>query len=105
VCDNEIRSFSKSFAWLLWQIKAPDARVINLETAVTTSPDAWPDKGINYRMHPGGLRPHFVARFIRASDLHAAQLLSSAWQQRGSLTAAISRKTEELMLVSFAAAL
>jgi poly-gamma-glutamate capsule biosynthesis protein CapA/YwtB (metallophosphatase superfamily) len=31
---------------------APDLRIINLETSVTTSSDHWPDKGINYRMHP-----------------------------------------------------
>jgi len=31
---------------------APDARIVNLETAVTSSDDYWPDKGINYRMHP-----------------------------------------------------
>jgi poly-gamma-glutamate synthesis protein (capsule biosynthesis protein) len=31
---------------------APEARIINLETAVTTSGEAWPDKGIHYRMHP-----------------------------------------------------
>jgi poly-gamma-glutamate capsule biosynthesis protein CapA/YwtB (metallophosphatase superfamily) len=30
----------------------PDARIINLETAVTTAEDAWPGKGIHYRMHP-----------------------------------------------------
>lgn len=30
----------------------PDARVINLETAVTTSGDYWKGKGINYRMEP-----------------------------------------------------
>ena len=30
----------------------PNARIINLETAVTSSDDAWPGKGINYRMHP-----------------------------------------------------
>jgi poly-gamma-glutamate capsule biosynthesis protein CapA/YwtB (metallophosphatase superfamily) len=30
----------------------PDARIINLETAVTTSEDAWPGKSIHYRMHP-----------------------------------------------------
>lgn len=30
---------------------APDARIVNLETSVTRSGDAWP-KGINYRMHP-----------------------------------------------------
>jgi poly-gamma-glutamate synthesis protein (capsule biosynthesis protein) len=30
----------------------PDLRVLNLETSITTSNEAWPDKGINYRMHP-----------------------------------------------------
>ena len=33
---------------------APDVRIINLETAVTTSGDYWP-KGINYRMHPANV--------------------------------------------------
>ncbi|MDI5935992.1 CapA family protein [Halomonas kalidii] len=33
---------------------APDLRLVNLETAVTTSDDAEP-KGINYRMHPANL--------------------------------------------------
>ncbi len=31
---------------------APDARIINLETAVTVSNHYWKGKGINYRMHP-----------------------------------------------------
>ncbi|GAB6068448.1 CapA family protein [Methylothermus subterraneus] len=30
----------------------PDLRIVNLETAVTTSDEAWPGKGIHYRMHP-----------------------------------------------------
>ncbi|MFO7892707.1 MAG: CapA family protein [Longimicrobiales bacterium] len=30
----------------------PDARIINLETAVTTSDSPWAHKGIHYRMHP-----------------------------------------------------
>jgi poly-gamma-glutamate synthesis protein (capsule biosynthesis protein) len=34
--------------------KHPDARIINLETSITTSEDAEP-KGINYRMHPGNI--------------------------------------------------
>lgn len=29
-----------------------DARIINLETAVTDHDEPWPDKGIHYRMHP-----------------------------------------------------
>lgn len=32
--------------------RSPAASVINLETAVTTSDDAWRGKGIHYRMHP-----------------------------------------------------
>ncbi len=31
---------------------APDVRIINLETSVTTSEAWWPGKGIHYRMHP-----------------------------------------------------
>jgi poly-gamma-glutamate capsule biosynthesis protein CapA/YwtB (metallophosphatase superfamily) len=33
----------------------PQARIVNLETAVTTSDDWWRGKGINYRMHPGNV--------------------------------------------------
>ncbi len=35
--------------------RAPDLRMINLETSVTESDDFWPHKGINYRMHPGNI--------------------------------------------------
>lgn len=37
---------------------SPAARVVNLETSVTSSDRFWPEKGIHYRMHPenvGGL--------------------------------------------------
>ena len=39
----------------------PDARIINLETSITTSEDADP-KGINYRMHPGNVPVLAAAR-------------------------------------------
>src|SRR5512144_2357559 len=29
-----------------------DLRIVNLETAITTSGEPWPGKGIHYRMHP-----------------------------------------------------
>src|SRR5574340_1298702 len=32
-----------------------DARIVNLETSVTASEDAWPGKGIHYRMNPANL--------------------------------------------------
>ena len=34
---------------------APDARIVNLETAITTVDAPWPGKGIHYRMHPDNL--------------------------------------------------
>jgi len=40
----------------------PQARIINLETAVTTSEDAWAGKGIHYRMHPGNVSCLTAAR-------------------------------------------
>ena len=41
---------------------SPDARIINLETAVTSSEDAWPRKGIHYRMHPANAPVLSVAK-------------------------------------------
>lgn len=32
--------------------RKPDARIINLETAITDGGQPWPGKGIHYRMHP-----------------------------------------------------
>jgi len=37
------------------EVAAPDVRIINLETAVTRSGSPWPDKGIQYRMHPANI--------------------------------------------------
>jgi poly-gamma-glutamate synthesis protein (capsule biosynthesis protein) len=47
---------------------APHARVINLETAVTTSGDWWRGKGIHYRMHPGNVP------VLTAADIDACVL-------------------------------
>jgi len=59
------RPVSYSYVWgdALAELAAmaPDVRIVNLETAVTTSEDFWP-KGINYRMHPGNVELLSVAR-------------------------------------------
>ena len=47
---------------------APDARIINLETAVTASVDYWRGKGINYRMNPANA-PALTAARIDAVSL------------------------------------
>lgn len=41
-------------ALALFRSPEVDLRIVNLETAITTSPRPWP-KGINYRMHPDNL--------------------------------------------------
>jgi poly-gamma-glutamate capsule biosynthesis protein CapA/YwtB (metallophosphatase superfamily) len=50
------RAVSPTYIWgdALAELErlAPDARIINLETSVTTSDEAWPGKAIHYRMHP-----------------------------------------------------
>ena len=48
--------------------RAPDVRIINLETAVTRSNDYWRNKGINYRMSPQNL-PCLTAAGIDACAL------------------------------------
>ena len=40
---------------------APDVRIVNLETAITSHDRFWP-KGINYRMHPRNIAALTVAR-------------------------------------------
>lgn len=39
-------------ALTIWNQQKPDVKIINLETAITQSEAYWPQKGINYRMHP-----------------------------------------------------
>jgi len=42
--------------------RAPDVRIINLETSVTRSDDYWKTKGIHYRMHPENIACLTAAR-------------------------------------------
>ncbi|MEN8175378.1 MAG: CapA family protein [Pseudomonadota bacterium] len=57
----------------------PDLRIINLETAVTTS-DAYLPKGINYRMHPKNV-PSLTAAGIDCAALANNHVLD--WHQAG----------------------
>jgi poly-gamma-glutamate synthesis protein (capsule biosynthesis protein) len=59
----------------------PDARIVNLETSITTSEDATP-KGINYRMHPGNAQVLAAAR-IDCCTLANNHVLD--WGERGLL--------------------
>lgn len=78
------RSVDFSYVWgdALEELEreSPDVRVINLETAVTTSDDAWPAKGVHYRMHPDNA-PVVTAAGIDCCSLANNHVLD--WGQAG----------------------
>ena len=59
--------------------RRPDARIVNLETAITRSDRHWP-KGINYRMHPDNL-PCLTAAGIDCCVLSNNHVLD--WERDG----------------------
>ncbi|MGQ0703582.1 MAG: CapA family protein [Gemmatimonadales bacterium] len=80
------RQVAPGYVWgdsleLLTRI-GPHARVINLETAVTTASVPWPEKGIQYRMHPANVE------VLQAAGIHAAVLANNHvldWGEEGLL--------------------
>jgi poly-gamma-glutamate capsule biosynthesis protein CapA/YwtB (metallophosphatase superfamily) len=42
-------------ALFFWKELSPDVKIINLETSITQYDDYWPEKAINYRMHPANI--------------------------------------------------
>ena len=59
VCGPIGRGLAYTYPWgdalTVLEQRQPHARIVNLETAVTTSEDAQPHKGIHYRMNPDNL--------------------------------------------------
>ncbi|CEJ58465.1 hypothetical protein PMG11_07119 [Penicillium brasilianum] len=50
-------------------LQASELFLINLETSVTTTPDPWPNKVFNYRMHPSNLGPVLHAAHVDYASL------------------------------------
>jgi poly-gamma-glutamate synthesis protein (capsule biosynthesis protein) len=48
---------SPSYPWgeLLEEMRGADARIVNLETSITSGGLAWPGKAVHYRMHPANV--------------------------------------------------
>ncbi|KAI9928346.1 hypothetical protein MW887_002384 [Aspergillus wentii] len=68
-----------------------DLNLINLETAVTTSPEPWPNKAFNYRMHPANVAALHEARIDYANlannhvlDFGTEGLVETVWTLRES---------------------
>jgi poly-gamma-glutamate capsule biosynthesis protein CapA/YwtB (metallophosphatase superfamily) len=49
-----------SLAWM--EQFQPELRIVNLETAITTSDRAWPGKGVHFRLHPANITTLQAAR-------------------------------------------
>lgn len=59
---------------------APDVRIINLETSITTNNHYWPGKGIQYRMHPNNID------CLKAADIDICTLANNHvldWNHEG----------------------
>lgn len=67
-------------AMQVWQQMAPDLKIINLETSITTHDEPWPGKGIHYRMHPENT-PVLTAAGIDFCSLANNHVLD--WQRPG----------------------
>lgn len=63
-----------------WKKNNPDLKIINLETSITTNDEPWPNKGINYRMHPENVEILKVAGIDHCS---LANNHSLDWGRRG----------------------
>jgi poly-gamma-glutamate synthesis protein (capsule biosynthesis protein) len=91
------------FALEEFEHMAPDAKIINLETAITTNND-WVEKGINYRMHPKNI-PCITAAGIDCCVLANNHALDWGYagleetletlEKAGLKTAGAGRNTEE----------
>ncbi|TPE46444.1 CapA family protein [Pontibacter mangrovi] len=55
----------------VWEDEAPDVRLINLETSITTYPTPWPQKEVQYRMHPANVA------VLQAAKVDAAALANN----------------------------
>ncbi|MEN8132090.1 MAG: CapA family protein [Pseudomonadota bacterium] len=79
-----------------FQKLAPDLRIINLETAITTKERYWPRKGINYRMHPRNT-PCLSAAAIDGCVLANNHVLD--WGYEGLAETLASLKSHEIGIV------
>ena len=64
----------------VWKENKPELKLINLETSVTTNDEPWPNKGINYRMHPENVEVLKVAGIDHCSLANNHTL---DWGRRG----------------------
>ena len=71
-----------AYVWgdALAQLARADARIVNLETAVTRSDELWPERIIHYRMHPANV-PCLTAARIDCCVLANNHMLD--WGRRG----------------------
>jgi poly-gamma-glutamate capsule biosynthesis protein CapA/YwtB (metallophosphatase superfamily) len=78
-----VRPVEHAYVWgdalAVLQREAPDVRIVNLETCITTSDDAEP-KGINYRMHPANV-PVLTSAHLDCCTLANNHVLD--WGRRG----------------------
>ncbi|WP_299708246.1 CapA family protein [uncultured Pontibacter sp.] len=75
-------AYSWGDALAVWRAFSPDLKIINLETSITTHPEPWLDKPVQYRMHPANVA------VLRAAGINLVSLANNHtldWQREGLL--------------------
>lgn len=77
----------------VWKKEAPDFKLVNLETAVTTNEVPWSGKGIHYRMHPKNIKALTEAKIdhVSLSNNHVLD-----WSRPGLLETMQTLKASEI---------
>ncbi|OGS69161.1 MAG: poly-gamma-glutamate biosynthesis protein [Flavobacteria bacterium RIFCSPLOWO2_12_FULL_35_11] len=80
----------------IWKKMAPSAKIINLETSVTTHNKPWAGKGINYRMHPKNVE------VLSAANINFCSLANNHtldWERAGLLETMNTLKKSGILFV------
>lgn len=89
-------TYSWGDALAVWRAFSPDLKIINLETSITTHPEPWPDKPVQYRMHPANVA---VLKTMGVDLVSLANNHTLDWQREGLLETLRTLQDAEIQFV------
>jgi poly-gamma-glutamate capsule biosynthesis protein CapA/YwtB (metallophosphatase superfamily) len=95
-----LQPVSYTYIWgdalAVWREFSPDLKIINLETSITTHPEPWPDKPVQYRMHPANTA---VLKAMGVDLVSLANNHTLDWQREGLLETLCTLKNTGIQYV------
>lgn len=97
-----VRKVPGSYLWgdglIELEKRDPHARIINLETSITQCTTPWPQKGINYRMHPDNIDALLAAK-INICALSNNHILD--WMHEGAIETIATLDSAKILHAGF----